>query len=257
MAYAARVALVTGASSGIGEVFARRLARAGSRVVLVARRKERLEALARELGNAEALTADLATDAGVEAVERLIGDTDQLDLLVNNAGFGTVGLFHNADADAQERMQRLHVMATLRLSRAALPGMVARARGAIVNVSSVAAFVQGPGNVGYCASKAWINSFSEGLHMEMRRLRSPVQIQALCPGFTRSEFQDTAGIDRRTIPGGLWLPAEKVVDASLAGLEKGKLFVVPGWQYKVLTAILLVTPRSLMRAVTGRSPRHQ
>ena len=137
--------MVTGASSGIGAEFARRLAQDGFALILVARRREQLERLAGELGDAEILTADLASTPG-------------LDLLVNNAGFGTRGRFWEAPLDGQERMHRLHVMATMRLTRAALAAMVPRGRGGAINVSSVAGFGQSPGNISYCATKAWMNS---------------------------------------------------------------------------------------------------
>src|SRR5579863_918613 len=194
-------ALITGASSGIGEAFARKLAARGYDLILVARREERLRTLAASLpGHAEVLNADLACEAGLAAVERAIHECTRLDLLVNNAGFGTLGRFWEADIGGQVRMHEVHVMATMRLTHAALAGMVPRGRGGVISVSSVAAFGQSPGSVSYCATKAWINSFTEGLDMELRRLRSPVKVQALCPGFTATEFHETLGMDTKAIP---------------------------------------------------------
>lgn len=248
------MALVTGASSGIGATFARRLAAGGHNLILVARRKERLEELARELrekhdASAEVLAADLADEAGLEQVERRIEAAPDLALLVNNAGFGTIGFFSETDPDGQYRMHKLHVLATMRLTRAALPGMVARNHGGVINVSSVAGFWQSPYNVSYCSTKAWINSFTEGLHLELRSSGSAVRVQALCPGFTYSEFHDVVKIDRSIIAKSLWMQAETVVDDSLRGLQEGRLYVVPGWRYKILVFLLRWLPRGVRHAV--------
>jgi hypothetical protein len=228
------LAVVTGASSGIGAAFAQRLAKDGYGLILVARRRDRLEALARELGNAEVLAADLTSDEQLALVEQRIATAPNLDLLVNNAGFGTVGRFFEIPVDSQDEMHRLHVLATVRLSHAALRGIVARGKGAVINVSSVAWFGHSPGNVSYCATKAWMNSFTEGLHLDLKRAHSPVKVQCLCPGFTISEFHDVVRMDRKRVPGWLWTRAEDVVDASLSGLAHGKLYVVPGLFYKLL-----------------------
>lgn len=243
-----QTALVTGASSGIGATFARQLAEKGYDLVVVARRADPLNELAAEVRQkhgveVEVLVADLTRDEDVAQVgEKAAGDA-RLGLLVNNAGFGTHGFFHKADAALQEAMHRLHVLATMRLTRAALPGMVARNRGAVINVSSVAGFLQSAGNVSYCATKAWMNSFSEGLHAEMRSARSTVKIQALCPGYTYSGFHDVMGADRSKIPKSFWMPSEFVVRESLRGLDGGKLFVIPGWRYKAIVGATKVLPR--------------
>jgi uncharacterized protein len=244
-----KAALITGASSGIGEVFARELSKSGYRLILVARRKERLEKLAANLGNAGILVADLATDSGLRRVEDCITAEPELEFLVNNAGFGVQGAFHQASLESQDGMHRLHIIAIERLTHAALKGMVKRRQGSIINVSSVAGFLTTPYNVSYCATKAWINSFTEGLHLELRAIHSPVRIQALCPGFTYSEFHDVAGMDRSLIPRYLWMSAEDVVDTSLRGLERNKLFVVPGWKYRLFTALLSCIPRPLRHAM--------
>jgi short-subunit dehydrogenase len=166
-------ALVTGASSGIGEAFARKLAARGYDLILVARREDRLRTLDASLpGHTEVVSADLASEAGLAAVEQAIRECAGLELLVNNAGFGTLGRFWEADIAGQVRMHEVHVVATMRLTHAALAGMVPRGRSGVINVSSVAAFVQSQGGVSYCATKAWINSFTQGLALELRRLRS-------------------------------------------------------------------------------------
>lgn len=250
-----RVALVTGASSGIGAAFARRLAREGYELILVGRRREQLEELAHELGGAETLAADLTREEELARVEARIELATELELLVNNAGFGTRGRFWETPLDAQERMHRLHVMATLRLTRAALAGMVSRGRGGVINVSSVAGFGQSPGNVSYCATKAWMNSFTEGLDLELRGAGSPVRVQALCPGFTVTGFHDTMGMSREGIPAWLWMRAEDVVEESLRGLERGKLLVVPGAIYKMVVALEKLAPRWLRSAAVVRAAR--
>jgi short-subunit dehydrogenase len=252
------LALVTGASSGIGAVFARKLAARGYRLILVARRHDRLEAVAEELGGAEVIAADLAEDGGLKLVEERILAAPELELLVNNAGFGSMGRFFEIAVDSQDRMHRLHVIATVRLTHAALPGMVKRGKGGVINVSSVAGFGQNPGSISYNATKAWMNSFTDGLDMELKTARSPVRVQALCPGFTTTEFQDVIGMDRGRIPGALWMRAEDVVEQSLEGLDSGKLFVIPGLFYKVIRRLIGWTPRSLRVALTLRywRPRH-
>ncbi len=248
-------ALVTGASAGIGATFARKLARRGYNLILVSRRRDRMEALAQELGGAEVLPADLANDADVRRVVDHISAEARLELLVNNAGFGVMGPFFEAPIDGQDQMHRLHILATLRLSHAALRGMVARGKGGIINVSSVAGFGQSPGSVSYCATKTWMNSFTEGLYLELKSAGSPVKVQALCPGFTYSEFHDVAHMDRKLIPARFWMKAEDVVDESLAGLDQGKLFVVPGRMYKTLVAVESVIPKWLHRAGALRYAR--
>jgi short-subunit dehydrogenase len=242
------LALVTGASAGIGATFAYVLSAIGLDPILVARRRERLEALREDLEaqygvEAETLVADLATPEGLRAVEQRIRDARRLDLLVNNAGFGTTGRFWECDLERQEQMHQLHVTATLRLTHAALCGMVARKRGAIINVASVAGFAPTGGSVSYGATKAWMIAFTEALHMELRNAGSPVRVQALCPGFTYSEFHDVLGVDRSGIPEPLWMQPEDVVAESMRGLRANQPVVVPGKFYRALVALLRILPR--------------
>jgi short-subunit dehydrogenase len=256
------LALITGASSGLGAVFARRLAREGYDLVLVARRKERLESLAEKLRQStgifvETLPADLSQDDALRLVEERIASAPNFEFLVNNAGFGTMSLFHKADVASQDAMHRLHVLATMRLTHAALPGMLARKKGYIVNVSSVASFLHGPGNVSYCSTKAWMNSFTEGIYVELQYMRSDVRVQALCPGYTITEFHHAMGIDRSFVSRGWWMPAEKVVDDSLAGLKRGKLFVIPGLRYKLIVLVLKFLPAFLLHTVAKRGPANR
>ena len=245
------VALITGASSGIGEMFARKLAARGYDPILVARRADRLQELARALpAEARILGADLTTEEGLQATEQAIRDCPRLEMLVNNAGFGTLRRFWEADLPSQENMHRLHVMATMRLTHAALAGLVARGRGSVINVSSVAAFSPSAGNVSYCSTKAWMNSFTEGLAIELRGIGSPVRVQALCPGFTVTGFHDTLGVDRKDIPDYLWMSADEVVETSLRALDRGTVIVIPGWKYKVAAAFLRHMPWAIRRRVS-------
>ncbi|RPI24055.1 MAG: SDR family oxidoreductase [Acidobacteria bacterium] len=244
------IALITGASSGIGAAFADELATREHDLILVARRQDRLEALARALQetenvSVECMVADLTRDADVKRVADRVRGEERLEILVNNAGFGTTGFFFEADPAGQENMHRLHVLATVILTRAALGAMVQRNRGAIINVSSVAAFIPSGANVSYNSTKAWMNIFTESINLELRAADSPVRVQALCPGFTITEFHEKLGIDRTKIfpRSGFWMPAEKVVRDSLAGLQKGDWLVVPGWRYKLLVFALRHLPR--------------
>jgi hypothetical protein len=252
MANERKVAMVTGASSGIGAAFARRLARDGYALILVARRGEKLDEFAKELGGASTLVADLTREDDLTRVEARIAAEPALELLINNAGFGTKGRFWETDAEGQTAMHELHVMATLRLTRAALAGMVARGKGRIINVSSVAAFGSSPGSVSYCATKTWMNRFTEGLNLELRIARSPVRVQALCPGFTRTGFHEAMKMDAKTIPAWLWMQADDIVQASLNGLARGNTVVVPGAIYKIVVMLEKLTPAWLRNAVVVR-----
>ena len=250
-----KLAVVTGASSGLGEVFARKLASRGFRLLLAARREDRLHDLAASLGSQhEIMAVDLAREEDLERLARRLDDSPDLQMLVNNAGFGTKGRFWETEYGRQVEMHKLHVLATLRLSRAALTGMVKRNSGALINVASIAGFFRSRGNVSYCATKGWMNNFSEALYLELKAVRSAVKVQSLCPGFTYTEFHDQMGVSRGPIPKSLWMPADFVVEESLRGLERGKLYVIPGWRYKLLVAIGARLPISMRLALQTRSP---
>jgi short-subunit dehydrogenase len=200
-------------------------------------------------GAAEPIPADLTRTEDLEALAVRLRDAPHLALLVNNAGFGTTHYFFETDAAGQDAMHRLHVVATARLSHAALTNLQPRAVAGtgVINVSSIAAFGTSPQNVSYCATKTWMNRFTEGLAIELGAWKSPVTVQALCPGFTLSEFHDVTGTDRSAIPAKFWMTPETVVEASLAGFARRELFVIPGWRYKLLAGFLRVIPGSLMR----------
>jgi hypothetical protein len=252
-------ALVTGASSGIGAALARELAAGGvGRLVLVARRAERLEALAADLADrhgteVQVLVADLAERAGLAAVEsRLASGTPAVDLLVNNAGVGTAGRFVDAPVDALEAQLQLNVLALMRLSRAALPGMVGRGHGALCNVSSLASYQPAPGSAVYAAGKAFVTSLSESLHEEVRG--TGVTVTAVCPGFTRTEFLDTSGgSEAAGMPDLVWMTAEAVAREAVVATARGRALCVPGLGYKALVAIETPLPRSARRWLIGRA----
>jgi short-subunit dehydrogenase len=254
------IALITGASSGLGAEFARALAAQGADLILTARREERLAALAKRLQaehgtHTDFLTADLATDAGVSAVKAKIIATPNLHWLVNNAGFGMKGRFDRASIDELDRMHRLHVLAPLQLTHAALGGMVARDAGAIINVASVVSFLLVAGSVGYAATKSWLHVLSEGIYLELRSARSKVRIQALCPGYIVTEFHDVIGMNRALIPGFLWLDAGFVVRESLQALERNDLLVIPSWKYRLIVRVARRLPRYLRYAVAANVGR--
>jgi uncharacterized protein len=245
-------ALVTGASSGIGEAIARQLGAAGVPTVIVARRADRLEALAAEVRSLEVLVADLLTPEGVAAVAARLSDAERpVDLLVNNAGFGRSGRFADVDADASADQVELNVTALVRLTRAALAGLVARGHGAVLNVSSVAGFQPGPGSAVYSATKAFVTSFTESLHEELRG--TGVTATALCPGFTRTEFQQVSGAvdDVAKVPPFAWLAADRVARDGLRAAAAGRVLSIPGKQYQAFVAASSVVPRTVKRRVAG------
>jgi short-subunit dehydrogenase len=248
-------ALVTGATAGIGAAFARQLAARGHDLVLVARDEQRLRALAGQLATTvEVLPADLADDAGCARVEQRCDAG--IDVLVNNAGLGTKGAFHQVPVEQEEHLLRLNVRAVMRLTHAALPAMVERRSGSVVNVSSVAGFTPGTRGATYSASKAWVTNFSESLHLQYGG--SGVRVLALCPGFTRTEFHARAEMDVSGVPERLWLDADDVVRTALDDLDGGKAISVPGAQYKVIVAATRIVPSSVrsrvVRGVAGRMP---
>ena len=247
-------AVVTGASSGIGEAMARQLGRAGVATVVVARRADRLAALAAEFPTIEVLVADLTTDEGVAEVERLI-EARGVDLVVNNAGFGTSGPFHTLDPDRLDREIALNVRALTRLSHAALRTMVPRGRGHLLNVSSVASFQPAPLLGVYAATKAYVTSLTESLHEEVRG--TGVRVTALCPGLTRTEFISVSNPSGRsaTYPEFMWLDADAVAAAALDDMQRGRALSIPGAVYRVLVAISSVTPRSMARRLSRRVRR--
>ncbi|MCW2505915.1 MAG: short-chain dehydrogenase [Actinomycetia bacterium] len=249
------IALVTGATAGIGAAFVRLLSSEGYDLVLVARDEARLKSSAAGLpGEAEIISADLSTTGGCQLVEqRLADDGRPVDLLVNNAGIGLAHSFVNNSIDDEERLLAINVRAVMRLTHAALPGMIARGRGGVINVSSVAGFAPMlPGHT-YSASKAWVTNFSESLYTSMRP--RGVRVMALAPGFVRTEFHDSAGIDMDKLSDWQWLDADDVVRTALADLRRWRPVSTPSVAYKVLGGLARHVPRPLFRAVTGRASK--
>jgi short-subunit dehydrogenase len=241
------LAAVTGASAGIGKVFCEKLAARGYDLLVIARDAARLESLKRELEAKHAISvdvfpADLTLDDDVSRLGGLLAGSQRLVLLVNNAGFGTRGTLADASPARQEAMLRLHTLAPMRLTQAVLPVLVQNGRGAIVNVSSVASFLYSANNVNYCATKAYLTTFSEGLAAELRG--TGVRVQALCPGFTHSEFHERMGVEIDQIPRWMWMSADRVVETSLRHLERGgRVVCVPGLRYKIIVFLLRFFPR--------------
>jgi short-subunit dehydrogenase len=246
-----RSALVTGASSGIGRETARVLAARGTALTLVARRKDRLDQLAAELGDRvdiAVLAADLGCDDGVTVVERHLADRP-VELLVNNAGVGTGGMFHELPLGPELSEIRLNVLALVRLTHAVLPGMVAAGHGGIVNVSSIAGNQPLQGYATYGAPKAFVTSFTESIAFEVRR--SGVHVTVVKPGYTDTEMNPDApkaGVQRRL----LWLDAEHVARASVEAVERGRLHCVPGATWRVADTLIESLPRSAVRLLSSR-----
>jgi len=241
-------ALVTGATAGIGLEFARQLAGRGHDLVLVARDRARLEALAADLHQSydvlvETLPADLGDPDELRRVEDRLADASRpVELLVNNAGFGLRHRFLDNEVDDEQAMLDVLVTAVLRLSHAGLRSMVGRGRGGIINVSSVAAFL--PRGT-YSAAKAWVNSFGEWAAHEYRD--QGVTVTTLCPGFTRTEFHQRMGVGRGSAPARMWLDADFLVRRALADHDRGRVFSVPGAQYRAITALTRAVPTGVLQ----------
>jgi short-subunit dehydrogenase len=249
-------ALVTGASSGIGEEITRQLADAGVPTVVVARRGERLRRLANELPGIEVLEADLLDAEALAAVGARLTDPERpIELLVNNAGFGTSGEFHSLDPDRLGREIDLNVGVLTQLAHRALATMIPRRRGWLLNVSSVASFQPAPRLAVYAATKAYVTSLTESLHGEVAG--TGVKVSALCPGLTKTEFQAVSNTGRyqTQFPDFVWTSVEEVARAGLDGVVKGRALIVPGVVYKGIVSAGSFTPRWLKRAVAGMVQR--
>lgn len=251
-----KTAVITGASSGIGAAYAKRLLADGYDLILVSRRQDKLATFASSLnGNITLLPTDLADPDSLAQLEQKLAELSQIDLLINNAGFGTTGHFADSNLDRQMDMLHVHITATMRLCHVVLPKMLAQNSGGIINVSSIAAFYPTAENVNYSSSKAYINIFTESLAQEIKH--SNVKLQSLCPGFTYSDFHDTeefAHFDRNRVPKVLWMTPEEVVDISLAELPKGNVVIVPGarnkfivWSSRTLIGNFLRVARKIVR----------
>jgi len=245
------VTLITGASAGLGAEFARQCAARGEEVALVARRRDRMAALAREIGGTvHIFAADLAKPgAAASLIAELEAEGLTVDTLINNAGFGLAGKFWTRPLDRLAGMIDLNCRTLTELCHLVLPAMRERNRGAICNVASTAAFQAGPNMAVYYASKAYVLSFTEALHHELKG--SAIRVSCLCPGPTATEFGEVAGSKSPALER-IKGPADAVVRAGLKGLDRNKAIVIPGWPNKVTAQINRIFPRALVRRVVGR-----
>jgi short-subunit dehydrogenase len=236
------VALVTGPTAGIGREIAIELALQGHELILVARDESRLNELAEELGDCRVIVADLADREQLARVEQAAGGVDWL---VNNAGYGITESFAQSTVEQEQALLDVLVSAVMRLTHAALPGMLAKGRGRILNVSSVAAWVP----LGtYSAAKAWVTTYTEGLAATTPK---DVHVTALCPGFTRTEFHERAEMTVKA-PGWVWLDARRVAQEGIRDCERGSVLSVPSRRYSSVSMAARHTPRRILRAVSSR-----
>jgi len=239
-------ALVTGATAGIGESFTRLLAENGYNIVLVARDLPRLQERAGALEakfavSTKVIQADLSTDAGCLEIEQFI-TSNQIDVLINNAGFGINKAFTVSQLDAEQQLLDVLVRTPMRLMHSVLPGMKERNKGVIINVSSVAGWIAGGT---YSASKSYLTVLSESLHTELAATN--IKVCALCPGFTKTEFHQRGRMSMKGLPSFMWLNADRLVATAWKEAVVGKALSVPGWQYQILTFVMRYAPRSLVR----------
>jgi short-subunit dehydrogenase len=244
------LALVTGPTSGIGRAFADALARQGHDLLLVSRDRQRLDATAEHLRSlhsvvVDVIAADLTDRDEIRRVSQRVSDS-QVDVLVNNAGFGVNGAFLATSVDEEQQMMDVLMSSVLHLTRAVVPGLVDRGRGYVFTVSSVAGWITGGT---YSAAKAWATVFTEGLSVELSG--TGVHAVAVCPGFTHTEFHQRAGMNMESVSDWMWLDAEQVVRQALVDARAGRVISVAGPQYQALAALLRVLPRSLVRRATG------
>lgn len=241
-----RTALITGATAGIGESFSRLLAQEGFDLILIARDKARLEERARDLGRMhpnlriETLRADLTVEADIERVESRV--SRGVDVLINNAGFGINKSFMKSSILSERELLKVLVETPMRLTHHAIPSMLQKGEGVIINVSSVASFIAGGT---YSAAKSYLTVLSESLQSELKG--TGLKVLALCPGFTRTEFHQRGRMRMNGLPQFLWLSADLVTEIAWRDVHRGKAISIPGWQYKILMLVLRLLPRPLVR----------
>ena len=251
----ASLALVTGASSGIGKAFAGALAASGTDLVLVARNRDRLESIAAELRSkhgrkVDVLPADLENRSELAKVEARLRDRDDIDLLVNNAGYGHTGRFAELPIEKSQGQIDCNIVALTRLAHAALQSMQRARRGGIINIASGAAFLPSPTLAVYAATKAYVVSFTQALREEVKR--DGIKVTVICPGFTRTEFQDRAHYDASALPSFVWQTADQVVAEGLTALGAGKVVVNTGIHNKITAGVIGLIPRSMIAGIVGR-----
>jgi short-subunit dehydrogenase len=252
MTHLSQTAFITGASSGIGAAFARHLAAEGYNLILHGRRRGLLQELCSTLSRnhnvkAEFIVAELSRSEDVRRLEDRIRNTPDLALLINNAGYSSLKNFHEEEIDGQENIIRVHVICSVRLTHAAIPVMLARGGGSVINVSSVAAWMVSPGSVTYCATKLYLNSFTESLHLELRD--SGIRLQALCPGYTVSDFHSRLGYDTSGDFFRHFMSPDAVVEKSLRDLKHGRVICIPGARYRLAVMVARYLPRTVFYGV--------
>lgn len=245
-----KTAVITGATSGIGAAYAKRFAAQGYNLIITGRRKEKIEALAENIRrerhvNVEVVLAELSEKEGIHKVIEAM-QRKQVELLVNNAGFGVNSLFYDCDLDVAEQLANVNVIAPMELIRAVLPDMVKRGSGTIINISSESVYMIVRKNSVYSGAKAFLKSFTEGLHVDL--IGTGVRVLAVCPGLTHTDFHEKIGMEKsRQLNKGIvsWMSPEEVVSCSLKDLQKDKVICVPGLHTKLLTGILRLLPRKM------------
>ena len=243
-----KTAVITGATSGIGEAFARKFAKQGYDLVITGRRQEKIDAVAEQIRqkygvNVDVFLAELSEEEGVREVVNYLKDRE-IEILVNNAGFGANSLYQASDLIVMEQLAKVNVLAPIELIHAILPSMVERGKGTIINISSESVYMIVPKNAVYSGAKAFLKSFTEGLHLDL--MGTGVRVMALCPGLTHTDFHEKMGMDKsRQIDRGQikWMSADEVVEIALNDLEKGKVICIPGKHTKMLTHMLNLMPR--------------
>ena len=253
------LAMVTGASSGIGKSFAEALAARGADLVLVARNHNRLEEIAADLRarhgrHVSVLVADLEDPAGLASVEKHLHEDARIDLLVNNAGYGLTGSFSDLPIDKSMGQVDCNVVALTRLTHAALTTMKASRRGGVINIASGAAFLPTPNLAVYSATKAYVVNFSLALNEEAKSYG--VRVLVVCPGFTRTEFQTRANYDSSALPSFLWQTADDVVRESLSSWDGGEAMIVTGFQNRMTMLLTNLLPKPLLTSLAGRISKH-
>lgn len=244
-----KVALITGASSGIGAEYARKLAQRGYDLIIHGRRVEKLQSLADEIKtkynvNVQIETAELTNREDLNRLAEIIKNTENLEMLVNNAGFGGRERFHLEELENNLDMLNVHLTATIILTHAAIPKMLRQSRGYIINVSSVAGFFAAPRSSMYCATKSFLNTFSESLYLDLKN--TGVMVQTVCPGFTLSDFHKKLGYKPDDPCFKKFMTSEFVVDHALNDLDKGKVYSIPGAKYKFFVLLSKWLPRKLL-----------
>lgn len=245
-----KIALITGATSGIGAEFARRFASRGYDLIITGRRREKIESLADDLSQkfgirTEVVLCELSDRNDIESLVEKVKQESGIEVVVNNAGFGTRELFHEEDISGHEDMLLVHCLAPIKLIHAALPNMLKRGTGTIINVSSLRAFGPGRRVAVYSGTKAFLNNFSEAIHIE--NMGKGIKVQVLCPGFTRTDFHDRIGLE--TSPKNTvlvrWMSAADLVDISLRNLKKNKVICIPGFWNRLMIFVQSMMPAGM------------